>query len=115
SKHTHSSRHRRDAHLRSTPSFFPICQHDRMPATMRVTRLALFGLLLPLLHSAQALEWEDPEVIGIHKEAPHATMAIYADEATALAADREASPWFFSLNGAWRFHWVPRPEARPVD
>ena len=82
---------------------------------MRVTRLVLFGLLVPLLLSAQALEWEDPEVIGIHKEAPHATMTLYADEATALAADREASPWFFSLNGTWQFQWAPRPEARSVD
>jgi beta-galactosidase len=64
---------------------------------------------------AQVLEWEDPQVVGIHKEAPHATMMVYPDEATALAGDRAASPWFRSLNGAWQFYWVPRPALRPVD
>ena len=39
----------------------------------------------------------------------------YPDAAAARRAVRDESPFFQSLNGAWKFHWVPRPAERPVD
>ena len=81
-------------------------------------RLALPILLLAFLVSpmrCQAPDWENPDIVGINKEAPHATLSVYADEASARDGKREASPYFLSLNGTWQFHWVPRPEDRPVD
>ena len=53
--------------------------------------------------------------MGIHKEPPHATLMPYANLTEALAAKRHASSFCRSLNGQWKFHWVPRPEERPVD
>jgi beta-galactosidase len=39
----------------------------------------------------------------------------YANRAEALAADRHASSWSRSLDGSWKFNWVPRPEQRPME
>ncbi|MDZ7373709.1 MAG: DUF4981 domain-containing protein [candidate division KSB1 bacterium] len=60
-------------------------------------------------------EWEDPAVNGINREPPHATLMPYADFEQARACIREASPYYLSLNGKWKFHWVPRPEERPTE
>jgi beta-galactosidase len=60
-------------------------------------------------------EIEDPLCLGINKEPAHATLMAYGSLAEALKADRHASSYCRSLNGLWKFHWVPRPEYRPVD
>ena len=63
----------------------------------------------------QPNDWENPDMIGRNKEAPHATLMPFADAATAMGGERIASPWFKSLNGPWKFHWAPNPDERPVD
>lgn len=59
------------------------------------------------------LEWQNPRIIEWNKEPAHALLIPYPDERTALARDREASPWFSSLNGDWRFTLVPNPYSAP--
>ncbi len=76
----------------------------------------LFGLALSL--AAQTLvpsvpDWENPHVFGINKEPARASYTPYADEKAALS--EEPSSLTESLNGAWKFNWVKRPELRPVD
>ncbi len=81
------------------------------------TFLAAF-LLTPWLVAQQAMtppEVENEQVLGINKEPYHATLMPYKDRGEALVADRRASSWAESLNGSWKFHWVPRPEERSVD
>ncbi len=58
---------------------------------------------------------EDPCVAGRNKAAAHCTLMPYADAAQAALCDRAASPFRRLLNGAWKFHWVPKPADRPVD
>ncbi|TCD11577.1 DUF4981 domain-containing protein [Pedobacter frigidisoli] len=60
-------------------------------------------------------EIEDPENIGINKEAAHATLMPYANLKEALAANRYASSYSRSLNGMWKFNWVDWPQKRPVN
>ena len=60
-------------------------------------------------------EIDNPEIIGINKEAAHATLMPYTTLVEALAANRHASPWCRSLNGMWKFNWVSWPQMRPVD
>jgi len=60
-------------------------------------------------------ELEDPTCLGINKEPYHATLMPYANLKEALTAKRHASSLYRSLNGQWKFNWVPRPEQRPVD
>jgi beta-galactosidase/beta-glucuronidase len=64
--------------------------------------------------SARANDWENPQVVGRNKEPGHVTLVPYADAATALAGERDASPCFMLLNGDWRFHWSPNPASAPA-
>ena len=69
----------------------------------------------PAAQAPAPLEWQDPAIVGVNKEPPRASFAIYPDEALAKAGKREASPFYKSLNGDWKFFWVPRPADRPAD
>ncbi|ANH80610.1 glycoside hydrolase [Niabella ginsenosidivorans] len=60
-------------------------------------------------------EIENPECLGINKEPAHATLMPYASLQEALAANRHQSSFYRSLNGTWKFKWVPWPQKRPVD
>ena len=60
-------------------------------------------------------EIENPECLGINKEPYHAVLMPYANLQEALVARRHASSYCRSLNGLWKFNWVPSPEKRPVD
>ena len=60
-------------------------------------------------------EIENPELLGINKEPYHATLMPYANLQEALVAKRHASSLCRSLNGQWKFNWVPTPEQRPAD
>ncbi len=60
-------------------------------------------------------EIENPECIGINKEASHATLMPYASLQEALLANRHASTFCRSMNGIWKFNWVSWPQARPSD
>lgn len=62
--------------------------------------------------------WEDPRVVGVNREAAHATFVAYPDERgarSAIAKDEKASPFVRSLNGAWKFSWAKTPAERPAD
>lgn len=87
-------------------------------------KCALFGLLFILLTTgvessepSQPIppELEDVSCLGINKEPYHATLMPYADLRQALAGQRHASSYCQSLNGHWKFCWVPRPEERPLE
>ena len=60
-------------------------------------------------------EWEDPQVIGQNKEPGHCTLVPYPNTRTALKCERQASRFYKSLNGKWKFNWVSKPSDRPVD
>jgi beta-galactosidase len=80
--------------------------------------LCLSPFLFTLAGFAQAgpaLEWEDPRVFAVNEEPAHATLVPYPDEAAALRAGEQGSPFVQSLNGLWKFHWVRIPSERPVD
>lgn len=75
--------------------------------------------LAPLSHLAlqepAVLDWENPAVVAINKEPPHATLFPFENRELALANDRSGSSLFRLLNGNWRFHWVRSPAERPLD
>jgi hypothetical protein len=53
--------------------------------------------------------WEMPHLTGINKLPPHATTIPFPSPLFAMSREREASPWFHSLNGFWDFKLAPRP------
>ncbi|KFC58920.1 beta-galactosidase [Flavobacterium gilvum] len=59
-------------------------------------------------------DWENPEVFQINREPARAAFLPYADEASALIDNYTSSPWYFSLNGKWKFSWSPTPDQRPT-
>ncbi len=65
-------------------------------------------ILFPLnvIYAQQLNDWENPEVIGLNKEKPHATLF--------LSREKANNPMIHSLNGIWKFKWSPDPQSRPV-
>ncbi|HVZ26153.1 MAG TPA: hypothetical protein VG842_08870, partial [Sediminibacterium sp.] len=75
-------------------------------------------LLLSLTAFSQQFnftEWENQTIVNIGMLAPHVTHFPYADKRQALKNDPQASSWYQSLNGNWKFSYVDQPEKRPVD
>ncbi|MBN1831255.1 MAG: DUF4981 domain-containing protein [Deltaproteobacteria bacterium] len=58
-------------------------------------------------------EWENPEIIGINKEAPHATFIPYQDAETAVSFNEQKSDRYILLNGVWKFKFLDCPEDTP--
>ena len=78
--------------------------------------LAAALLLSTMAGTAQTLkEWDDVSITGLNRQRAH-TLEIpvnSADEAAQAYTPTnatEASPWFLSLDGTWKFQWVGRPE-----
>jgi beta-galactosidase/beta-glucuronidase len=63
----------------------------------------------------QSNDWENPQVVGRHKEPAHVPLVPYPVAEAALAGDRNRSPYFRLLNGDWEFHWSPNPASAPAD
>ncbi len=83
--------------------------------TMRISLRSLVPMMVfSVVSSAHAApDWENPEVIGRNKLPPRATAVPFSNRQAALAGLPEASPWWLSLNGPWRFQWSPDPDQRP--
>jgi beta-galactosidase len=60
-------------------------------------------------------DWENPAVIGLNKQAPHATLMPYQSAESAKRFDPEQSVFFKSLNGVWKFRWSENTDSRPMD
>ncbi|MGW0733990.1 glycoside hydrolase family 2 TIM barrel-domain containing protein [Streptomyces sp. NPDC002851] len=59
-------------------------------------------------------EWDArPTVFQVNREPARAALIPYPDKAAALRGDRAKSPYFRSLNGAWRFRWAENPTNLP--
>ena len=81
--------------------------------SLRCLCLLLF-ILLPASAGA-APDWENEQVLHINTEPPRATFIPFATLEQALRNDFTNSPFYFSLDGKWKFHWSPRPEVRPTN
>ncbi|MFC1529616.1 sugar-binding domain-containing protein, partial [Gemmatimonadota bacterium] len=60
-------------------------------------------------------DWENPGVVARNRELPHADLVPFPDANAARRGDRGDSPRMRTLNGDWKFNWVPRPDERPMD
>lgn len=80
---------------------------------------ALFALCL-VSSSASAqeskrLEWNDEFVSGINKEKATTISIPLANDEEVISPSIESSPYYKTLNGIWKFHWVADPKDRPQD
>jgi beta-galactosidase len=58
--------------------------------------------------------WAQPEVLALNRLPMRPPLVPFPDADLARTADPARSPWWRSLDGAWRFHLSPRPEAAPT-
>lgn len=73
-----------------------------------------FWSALPVVAQTQP-EWQSQYAVGLNKLNPHTYVWPYATAADVKAGDYEQSPYYLSLNGKWKFHWVKNPDRRPKD
>lgn len=78
----------------------------------------MFILLIMLFIGANAThaqqnDWENEQVIGINKEDTHSFYVPYSTINQAQDDYAEASPYYKSLNGIWKFNWVKHPDLAP--
>lgn len=57
-------------------------------------------------------EWQSPERLSLNKEQPRAYMFQFASTQEALGVLPEHSSYYQSLDGTWKFQWVPTPDQR---
>lgn len=87
---------------------------------------ALLGCFFCTLAWAQTPDWENEQLIAINKEPARATGLPFPNVRSAInaysmkkAGDAwkkwHKSPFYRSLNGSWKFHWVKSPDERPID
>lgn len=86
-------------------------QHVVSMESLLVGLLVLFGCVA----AASGEAWDDPEIFRIHKERPYASHVPFSSIEEAMASEPEQSPWFKSLNGDWKFHWVRGVDSRPAN
>jgi len=82
--------------------------------------LVLVSLTLVVGHAQRATadepcDWERPDLLERNRAPAHATLVPFPDVASALEGNREASPYWKSLDGMWKFTWAQRPAAAPRD
>ncbi len=75
----------------------------------------LEGDRFPDLPNGQPAWQNNPGVFEINRLPAAASLVHAPDEAAARQRDPDASPWYRSLNGTWKFHWVEEPSKRPLD
>lgn len=57
----------------------------------------------------------NPAMFDQNKEKPHATLIPHADCLAIKWNNPKDSPFYKSLNGTWKFHWVRKPADRPKN
>jgi beta-galactosidase len=88
------------------------------PPAIRLLLVSLLACSLGLLTRAQTgpvPDWENPGVVARNRELPHADLVPFPDAASARRGARGDSPRMRTLNGDWKFNWVPTPDERPKD
>ncbi|MBP1653084.1 MAG: putative exported beta-galactosidase [Bacteroidetes bacterium] len=64
---------------------------------------------------AQSNEWLDPNVNAVNRLPMHTNFFPYENESLARQGVKEHSANFLTMNGYWKFNWVPDADARPTD
>ncbi len=83
---------------------------------LRKNLLMLIVSLFAFPVMAQQLpEWQSQYAIGLNKLAPHTYVWPYGSAAEVKSGHYEQSPYYHSLNGPWKFHWVKNPDNRPKE
>jgi beta-galactosidase len=91
--------------------------HSSSVVRSTVSSLALLAVAFSLRAESPAAsgsvsEWQNPQAVHAGVESPSATMTVFADAKSAISHDPAKSPFVYSLNGQWKYHWSATPAAR---
>lgn len=75
----------------------------------------LFAVLAMTANAQSFKEWQDPEINAVNRAPMHANYFAYESTEAAIKGIKEKSSNFMTLNGTWKFNWVPNADARPTD
>ena len=83
-------------------------------------KLLLLATLLGSLTSqlcaqGQKNDWENPQLLDLNKEKPHASFMLFDNAADLKAGEYSKSQWHKSLNGTWKFVYTDKYAKRIVD
>lgn len=79
------------------------------------TAVLMFASLEAPAQKAERPEWSNQYVSGVNKETACQIAIPFANEQQATSLPIEESPFYKTLNGTWKFHWVADPKDRPLD
>ena len=78
--------------------------------------VCVIALLFPAIDNyAHAPEWNDLSVIEQGAESKHSSFIYFPDKQSAIENNWQSSPFYYSLNGKWKFNWSYNPSDRPAD
>ena len=60
-------------------------------------------------------EWNDVSITKVNREEARTIAIPFANEEQVRTLSTEDSPFYMSLNGVWKFNWVPEPEKKPEN
>lgn len=76
--------------------------------------LVLLSVLVTGYAQELPVELLTPEIVSINRMPMKASGFAYENRALAVQYKKEASAYFVSLNGTWKFNWVQKPAQRPT-
>jgi beta-galactosidase len=77
--------------------------------------LLLVFLVFNVCYAQQLNDWENPSLVSLNKEKPHATGMIFTNAADVKADDYSHSPFYQTLNGTWKFVYTDKYANRPMN
>lgn len=75
----------------------------------------LFAALALTANAQSFKEWLDPEVNAVNRAPMHANYFAYESADAAMKGEKAKSANYMTLNGTWKFFWVPNADQRPTD
>ena len=82
---------------------------------MKKILLCWLAAATALTAGAQSNEWQDAGVNAVNRMPMHGSWFAYESPEAAQTGDKTLSERFVTLNGNWKFNWVPDPASRPKD
>ena len=82
---------------------------------VRVSMAAMLLLISNVFSQSTANEWENQKLLDVNKEAPHASFMLFESQQDVIADDYKKSPFYQSLNGAWKFVYTAKHADRIKD
>lgn len=85
-----------------------------MSVLKNVLAVSLSTFAATSLFAQTFTEWKDANVNEVNREKMRSTYTAYHSKDAAIKGDKGGA-YLKSLNGKWKFNWVPNVESRPTD